>query len=114
MLASSTPRFSALPHTVADCAVPAHLSTNVERLALALLNLAEPFEVEAGLTLHITPAVTLEELARLAGGTASIVGLLLEQLIRDGAVVQRRQRLVLSNPVALHSLALGLVAEVSN
>ncbi|MDD2704632.1 MAG: helix-turn-helix domain-containing protein [Acidocella sp.] len=94
--------------------MPAHLGTAVERLALTLLNLAEAFEVEAGLTVHITPALAPEELAALAGGTARTVALLLEQLCKDGVVFQRRRRLVLSNPAALHMLALGQVPELAS
>jgi|GEM_PF-5313122 CRP-like cAMP-binding protein len=94
--------------------MPAHLGTTVERLALTLLNLAEAFEVEAGLTIHITPALALEELAALAGGTAQTVALLLEQFIREGVLLQRRQRLALCNPAALHMLALGQVPELAS
>ncbi|MBB5372117.1 hypothetical protein [Acidocella aromatica] len=53
--------------------------TSVERLALTLLTLAERFEVEPGVELLITPPVTLDELAPLAGGTSHTAGLALGQ-----------------------------------
>jgi hypothetical protein len=100
------PPVSASP-AASDCAAPPEHGTTVERLALALLNLAERFEVEPGVELFITPSVTLTELAALAGGTSHTAGLLLGHWLEEGIVAWRRQRLLLWNAPALYRLALG-------
>jgi hypothetical protein len=98
-----------LPALVDDAerTVPAGFATDMERLALVLLNSAEKFEVEAGLTLQITPALTAEELASLAGIGAYSAGLLLEYLLEACFIARRRQRFVLARPEVLYRLALG-------
>ncbi len=91
----------------ADAVVPAGQATDMERLALALLTCSEKCELEAGLVVHITPALTVDGLAGLAGlGEYSVV-LLLDYLLETGFVARRRQRLVLAQPEALYRLALG-------
>jgi CRP-like cAMP-binding protein len=108
MQVSPSPRFAASTATVTpDCAAPSVLGTTVERLALTLLNLAERFEVEPGVELLITPSVTLDELAALAGGTSHTAGLLLAHWLEEGIVAWRRQRLLLWNAPTLYQLALG-------
>jgi hypothetical protein len=91
----------------ADAAVSAHDATDMERLALTLLNCAEKCEIEAGLVLHVTPPLTVEALASMAGLDAYSVVLLLEFMLEAGYVTRRRQRLLLASPAALYRLALG-------
>lgn len=91
----------------ADAALPAAQASDMERLALALLRCAEKIEIEAGLVLHITPALTVEALAALAGLGDYSVALLLEYLLDSGFVTRRRARFVLAQPASLHRLALG-------
>lgn len=108
MQVSQSPRLAAPTAPVTpDCAAPATHGTTVERLALTLLNLAERFEVEPGVELLITPSVTLDKLAALAGGTSHTAGLLLGHWLEGGVVAWRRQRLLLWNAPALYRLALG-------
>ncbi len=108
MQVSPSPRSSAHTALVTpDCAAPPVLGTTVERLALTLLNLAERYEVEPGVELFITPSVTLDELATLAGGTSHTAGLLLAHWLEEGIVAWRRQRLLLWKAPALYRLALG-------
>lgn len=95
------------PQLPADAAVPAELAPDMERLALALLNCAEKHEIEAGLVLHITPALPLETLAGLAGLGDYSAALLLDYLLGAGVIARRRARLLLANPAALYRLALG-------
>ena len=91
----------------ADSAVPVQAVTDMERLALVLLQTAGRHEIEAGLVLHITPALLVEELAALAGIGGYGAGLLLDYLMEAGFVLRRRQRFVLADPAALYRLALG-------
>ena len=108
MQVSPSPRSSAHTTPVTqDCAAPPVFDTAVERLALTLLNLAERVEIEPGAELLITPSITLDELAALAGGTSHTAGLLLAQWMEEGIVAWRRQRLLLWNAPALYRLALG-------
>ena len=108
MQVSPSPRSSAHATPVTpDCAAPPVFGTTVERLALTLLNLAERVEIEPGAELLITPSITLDELATLAGGTSHTAGLLLAHWIEEGIVAWRRQRLLLWNAPALYQLALG-------
>jgi len=90
-----------------DAVVPAGQATDMERLALALLSCAEKCEIEAGLTLHITPALSVEALAGLAGVGDYSTALLLDYLLEAGFVARRRQRFMLAQPEALYRLALG-------
>jgi hypothetical protein len=92
----------------ADAVVPSSLASDMELLALALLNTAEKCEIEAGLVLQITPALTIEGLAALAGLGEYGTALLLDYLIGAGVVAWRRQRLLLARPEALYRLALGV------
>ena len=98
--------YSDLP-VATDRAVPPAQSTDVERLALTLLKIAEKFEVEAGLELQITPAMPIEALAAVAGIDETTTTLLLGHLLQSGIIAQRRQRFVLTEPKVLYSLALG-------
>lgn len=108
MQVSPSSRFAASTALVTpDCAALPEHGTTVERLALTLLNLAERFEVEPGVELFITPSVTLDELAALAGGTSHTAVLLLGHWLEEGIVAWRRQRLLLWNAPALYRLALG-------
>lgn len=91
----------------ADAPLPAGFATDMERLALALLNGAERCEIEAGLVLHVTPPLTAEALGNLAGIGGYSAALLVEYLLTAGFVARRRQRLVLANLDALYRLALG-------
>ena len=106
MLTSSPTVLIRVP-AAADAVVPAGFATDMERLALALLNCAEKCEIEAGLVLHITPALPLEALGGLAGLGDYSVALLVDYLLTAGIVAWRRQRLLLSQPEALYRLALG-------
>ncbi|HYP62852.1 MAG TPA: hypothetical protein VEQ16_03140 [Acidocella sp.] len=91
----------------ADAAMPVAQATDMERLALALLGCAEKYEIEAGLVVQITPPLSMEGLAGLAGIGEYSTALLLDYLLSAGVIVQRRQRLLLAQPAALHQLALG-------
>jgi hypothetical protein len=91
----------------ADAAVPRTQATDMERLALALLTCAEKCEIEAGLAMHITPPLSAEALAGLAGLGEYSTALLLDYLLEAGFVTRRRQRFILAQPAALYSLALG-------
>lgn len=91
----------------ADAAMPVAIATDMERLALALLNVVETCEIEAGLAVHITPALSVETLAGLAGLNEYSVALLLDYLVEAGFVASWRGRLLLSQPEALYRLALG-------
>jgi hypothetical protein len=98
---------SATRTAVADAAVPAGQATDMERLALALLTCSLKCEIEAGLVVNITPALSVEALAGLAGLGEYSTALLLEYLLESGFVARRRQRLVLAQPEVLYRLALG-------
>lgn len=91
----------------ADAAVPAAQATDMERLALALLNCAEKCEIEAGLVMHITRPISVEALAGLAGLGEYSAALLLNYLLEAGFVARRRSRFILAQPAALYRLALG-------
>jgi hypothetical protein len=91
----------------ADAELPAAQATDMERLALALLGCAQKYEIEAGLVVQITPVLTVEGLAGLAGIGEYSTALLLDYLFSAGIITQRRQRLLLTQPAALHRLALG-------
>ncbi len=96
-------------HSVAaDTALPAAHASEMERLALAMLQCAEKLEIEAGLILQITPALSVEGLAALAGLGEYSTALLLNYMLEAGFVARRRQRFVLTQPEALHRLALGV------
>jgi hypothetical protein len=84
--------------------------TDMERLALALLQAAQCFEIEAGLLIRVTPVLSLEALASLAGIEAGSAALLLDYMLEAGFVSKRPQRFVLSAPEALYKLALGAAA----
>jgi hypothetical protein len=107
MLTSSPSAAKTASPAAADSAVPAERVTDMERLALALLKCAEKFEVEAGLAMQVTPALSVEELAGLAGIGDYSAGLMLEYLLEGGFITRRRQRFVLHMPQALYRLALG-------
>jgi hypothetical protein len=92
----------------ADAALPVAQASEMERLALAMLQCAERLEIEAGLVLQITPVLPVEGLAALAGVGEHSTALLLEYLLEAGFVARRRQRFVLAQPEALHCLALGV------
>jgi hypothetical protein len=92
----------------ADAALPVAAATDMERLALAMLQCAEKYEIEMGLVLQITPALPVEALARLAGLSVCGAALLLDYMLEAGFVARRRQRFVLAQPEALHRLALGV------
>lgn len=84
-----------------------NLAEAVERLARALHNLAESFEVEAGHTMLITHAVAPDDLAALAGLSRSSLALAAERLGQLGVIAPRRQRFILLDPAALGDLAQG-------
>jgi len=101
----------AIPATrpaTADAALPAAQASEMERLALAMLQCAEKLEIEAGLVLQITPALSVEGLVALAGLGEYSTALLLDYMLAAGFVARRRQRFVLAQPEALHRLALGV------
>lgn len=95
-------------HANADVALPVAQASEMERLALAMLQCAERLEIEAGLVLQITPALSVEGLAALAGLGEYSTALLLDYMLEAGFVARRRQRFVLVQPEALHRLALGV------
>lgn len=91
----------------ADCAMPPQAVSAMPRLALALLNLALPFEPEAGQRLYITPSLSVSGLAALAGLEDDSVLHWLDVLARSGVIGTRRQRLILWDRPALERLALA-------
>jgi hypothetical protein len=91
----------------ADAAVPAAQATDMERLALALLSCADKCEIEAGLVVQITPPLSAEALARLAGLSEYSAALLLGYLLEAGFVGRWRNRFILAQPAPLYRLALG-------
>lgn len=99
-------RNAALP-VIGDARLPPTQATDMERLALALLGCAQKCEIEAGLVVQITPALTLEACARLAGIGDYSAALLVEYLLEAGIVIRRRQRFLLVQPAGLQRLALG-------
>jgi hypothetical protein len=108
MLTSPSFAIQATRPVTADAAMPAAQATDMERLALALLGCAEKCEIEAGLALHITPPLSAEALASLAGLGEYSAALLLDYLLEAGFVARRRQRFLLAQPEALYRLALGM------
>lgn len=90
-----------------DAVLPAEIATEMERLALAVLNAAQICEIEAGLQVHVTPSMSVETLAGLARLDDFSTALLLDVLLEAGFVSWRRQRLLLTRPEALYRLALG-------
>lgn len=97
----------ASPNAAAPLPCQAGAGTAMECLALALLQIAERHEMEAGLSLHITPPLAMAVLAGLAGLAEMLAASLLDELVAAGFVQRRRQRLVVAQPAALYRLALG-------
>ena len=108
MLTISAFATSPARQSAADAALPAAQASDMERLALAMLQSAEKLEIEAGLVLQVTPALSVEGLAALAGLGEYGTALLLDYMLEAGFVARRRQRFVLARPEALHRLALGV------
>lgn len=97
-----------LPDSAA--ATQTEAGTDMERLALALLQAAQCFEIEAGLLIRVTPVMSLEALASLAGIEADSAARLVHALLQAGILSKRPQRFVLSAPEAVYRLALGAAA----
>lgn len=77
----------------------------VERLALVLLNLAEP-QPDSGIT-TIPRAISHEELAALVGGTRQWVSMTIERFRKRGLLDVSERRLVILKPEALRNIAAG-------
>jgi len=79
-------------------------------VALTLLSLAQPLELEVGLTVTVTETVTLADLAAQAGVTPNGARAALDHLATAGLLTAYRGRYILHDAPALRRAALPLHA----
>ncbi|HLH12359.1 MAG TPA: Crp/Fnr family transcriptional regulator [Methylovirgula sp.] len=80
----------------------------VERLALLLLNFAEPHGTERDACVVIAASPSHEELAAMVGATRQWISMALERFRKRGLIETRNRRLVILRPAALAAIADGV------